>query len=77
LQKLYIGRIFIERVGQERSSPGLHIALDSACPSGPGRSQFYDNSGLLAQAPEKVEKINSALPIAMNRLRLYIPAKFQ
>jgi hypothetical protein len=31
----------------------------------------------LAQAPEKVEKINSALPIAMNRLRLYIPAKFQ
>jgi hypothetical protein len=42
-----------------------------------GRSQFHDNSGVLAQAPEKAGKINTVLPIAMNRLRLYIPAKFE
>jgi len=27
--------------------------------------------------PEKADEIYTALPIAMNRLRLYIPAKFQ
>jgi hypothetical protein len=31
----------------------------------------------LAQMPEKADEIYTALPIAMNRLRLYIPAKFQ
>tara|TARA_B100000767_G_scaffold58264_1_gene54098 strand:- start:266 stop:400 length:135 start_codon:yes stop_codon:yes gene_type:complete len=39
-------------------------------------SQFNDNSGVLAHTPEKVDEINTVLPIAMNRLRLYIPAKF-
>jgi hypothetical protein len=45
--------------------------------AGTGLSQFNDNSGVLAHAPEKADKINTALPIAVNRLRLYIPAKFE
>jgi hypothetical protein len=77
LQKLYDGRGFIERVraGKIKSRPANCIELAKKTDS--GRSQYHDNSGILPQSSEIMDEIITVLPIAVNRLGLYIPPKLE